>query len=344
MALHDLLRGSWILLLLPACAVSPAPEPVLPAGLDEAALRLAWEMAAEEGDWERVVAVRQRLAALEPGDVRRRLAVAQALRQAGYRNVARREAEVLLRDPRVAEGAAVLLAELDTAEGEFLLAAARYEALAEGALTEAAQRGYFERAARMAELGGDDARAVEALDRALNGMNLREGEQRVLDRLRAFHSGDFRHAGDAAEVVRRHPDASVRLLAVDYLLALEGEEALLGLADALFDPEPQVVLAALPGVEGQVNPFARAALAEAMDHPERSVRLAATRAFTTGAEASELVEVVNRLDPEDRQLFRLQCHFLETHSGNVLAAPLGGGLEARQALADAWQAWWNEQR
>lgn len=338
----------WILLvlgLLPGCAGAPAHahDSALPPGLDEPALRLAWESAVEAADWERAVAVRQRLAALDPRDGLRRLAVASALRQAGYLQVARREAEALSQDPRAAHGAQVLLAELSTAAGDHLAAADRYQGLAEAATDTVLARGYWERAARAAELGGDSVRAVAALDHALEGLALRDSEQRLLDRMRAFQAGDFRHVADAAQVARGHREAGMRLLAVDYLIADGGEEAEFALADVLGDPEPQIPCLALAALAGSEQPLLRSALESALDHPAREVRLVATEAFARGAAFQDAGALIRRLDPEDRALFRIQCREIERLTGRAEGMPLDGGLEGRNSIAQAWREWWNRE-
>jgi hypothetical protein len=332
------------LVLLVSCSTSPPvvqPEP-LPAGLDESALQLAWEEASKAEDWQRAVAVRQRQAALAPEDALRRLAVARAMRRAEMFEAARREAESLVGDPLAGEGAQVLLAELGTSQGEFLLAAEIYQSLAESAAGSDAARGYWERAARMAELGGDSARAVASLDQALSGLELRDSEQRLLDRMRAFQAGEFRHAADAAEVIRAHQDPEMRLLAAGYLASEGGEEAFYALCDGLTDADPRVPLLALEALQAVQDPFVLRAIEEAMDHPDRSVRLAATRCFGELGQREDAQQIVERLDPEDRALFRAQCQVLERLTGHVEPAPFDADLEARTALADAWREWWQQ--
>lgn len=333
------------LALLPACGGAPvqAEAAHLPAGLDEPALRLAWESAVEAEDWVRAVAVRQRLAALDPRDGLRRLAVASALRQAGYDAVARREAEALLGDARAREGAQILLAELEVAAGDYLAAADRYQALAEAASDPALARTHWERTARAAELGGDSGRAVAALDRALEGLALRDSEQRILDRMRAFQAGEFRHVADAGQVARGHREAAMRLLAVDYLIADGSEEADYALADVLGDPEPQIPLLALAALAGHQDPLVRSALQGALDHPSRDVRLVATEAFAREARSDDAGALIRRLDPEDRALFRVQCREIERLTGHAEGMPLDGGLEGRIAIAQAWREWWNRE-
>ncbi|MAW62155.1 MAG: hypothetical protein CMJ94_15170 [Planctomycetes bacterium] len=340
------LLSSGLLLALAATPLACSGAPVqhepgtLPPGLDEAALRLAWEEAVQIQDWERAVAVRQRMAALDPRDGLRRLAVASALRQAGYPGAARREALALGADPRAAEGAQVLLAELETAEGAFLAAADRYQALAEAADQPERARSYWERVARMAELGGDTTRAVDALDRALHGLSLRDSERRALDRMRAFQAGEFRHVADAAEVALSHPDPALRLLAVDYLIGEGSVEAQYALADTLSDPDPAIPLLALETLARSEDPLVRSSLEQALDHPAREVRLAATEAFAVGADRQDAGALVRRLDPEDRALFRLQCQLLERLTDHVEELPLDAGPEDRAEIAQAWREWW----
>jgi len=336
--------AALVFALLVSCSVTPPvvhPEP-LPAGLDEPALQLAWEEASKTEDWQRAVAVRQRQAALAPEDSLRRLAVARAMRRAEMFEAARREAESLVGDPLAGEGAQVLLAELGTSQGDFLLAAEIYQRLAENAAGSDAARGYWERAARMAELGGDSARAVASLDQALSGLELRESEQRLLDRMRAFQAGEFRHAADAAEVIRAHQDAEMRLLAAGYLASEGGEEAFYALCDGLSDADPRVPLLALDALKDVQDPFVLSAIEEAMDHQDRSVRLAATRCFGGLGQRDDARQVVERLDPEDRALFRAQCQVLERLTGHVEPAPFDADLDARVELADAWREWWQQ--
>lgn len=330
--------------LLGSCSVAPPveQEQPLPPGLDESALQMAWEEASKTGNWQRAVAVRQRQAALAPGDSLRRLAVARAMRRAEMYEAARREAESLVSDPRAGEGAQVLLAELGTTQGDFLLAAEIYQNLAESAASADLARGYWERAARMSELGGDAARAVASLDQALHGLDLRESEQRLLDRMRAFQAGEFRHIADAAEVIRGHRDPEMRLVAAGFLAADGGEAALYALCDGLQDSDPRIPLLALDALEGASDPIVHSAVEQAMDHAEREVRLAATRAFGGLAERSGAVEVLDRLDPEDRTLFRAQCQVLERLTGHVESAPFDADLADRTALADAWREWWQQ--
>lgn len=327
-----------------ACSVTPPvvqPEP-LPAGLDESALQLAWEEASQAEDWQRAVAVRQRQAALAPEDALRRLAVARAMRRAEMFESARREAESLVGDPLAGEGAQVLLAELGTSQGDFLLAAEIYQRLAETADAAETARGYWERAARMAELGGDSARAVASLDQALSGLDLRESERRLLDRIRAFQAGEFRHAADAAEVIRAHSDPEMRLLAARYLASKGGEEAFYALCDGLADVDPRVPLLALESLASTQDPLILSAVEGAMDHADRSVRLAATRCFGGLGKRQDAHQVLIRLDPEDRALFRAQCQVLEGLTGHFEPAPFDADLDARKLLADAWREWWQE--
>jgi len=231
---------------------------------------------------------------------------------------------------------------LGTSQGDFLLAAEIYQRLAESAEGSESARGYWERAARMAELGGDSARAVASLDQALSGLELRESEQRLLDRMRAYQAGEFRHAADAAEVIRGHQDPEMRLLAAGYLASEGGEEAFYALCDGLSDADPRVPLLALEALASVEDPFVLSAIEEAMDHPDRSVRMAATRSFGGLAERGDAQEVVDRLDPEDRALFRAQCQVLERLTGHVEPAPFDADLEARRVLADAWREWWQQ--
>ncbi|MCH2101516.1 MAG: hypothetical protein MK209_06305 [Planctomycetes bacterium] len=336
----------WLLIalgLVPACGAVPvkADGERLPAGLNEAALRIAWESAVDAEDWARAVAVRQRLAALDPHDGLRRLAVASALRQAGHIEIARREAGALLSDAQVLDKAQVLLAELEADAGDFLAAADRYQTLAEAAGDSEQARMYWERTARVAELGGDSNRAVAALNRALAGLTLRDSERRLLDRMRAFQAGEFRHVADAAQVARDHRDAAMRLLAVDYLIADNGEEANYALADVLSDSEPEIPNLALAALAGSQDPLVRSAIEAALDHPAREVRLVATEAFARDASYGDAGALVRRLDPEDRALFRVQCREIERLTGRVEGLPLDGGLESRNAIASAWREWWN---
>jgi tetratricopeptide (TPR) repeat protein len=305
-------------------------------------LQLAWEEASEAENWQRAVAVRQRQAALAPQDSLRRLAVARAMRRAGMLEAARREAESLVGDPLAGVEAQVLLAELGTSQGDFLLAAEIYQRLAENAAGSDAARGYWERAARMAELGGDSARAVASLDQALRGLELRESEQRLLDRMHAFQAGEFRHPADASEVIRGHQDPEMRLLAAKYLASKGGEEAFYALCDGLDDIDTRVPLLALEALASVDDPFVLSAVEDAMDHPDRSVRLAAVRCFGGLAERGGALQVVQRLDPEDRALFRAQCQILERLTGHIEPAPFDADLDARSALADAWREWWQQ--
>lgn len=339
------LSGLIALGFLPACSGAPvrAADPQLPPGLDESALRLAWESAVDADDWVRAVAVRQRLAALDPRDGLRRLAVASALIRAGYVEVARREAETLLSDGRAHVGAQVLLADLEIAAGDYCAAADRFQVLAETAGDATQARAYWERSARAAELGGDSGRAVAALGAALDGLALRDSEQRLLDRMRAFQAGEFRHVADAAQVARGHGEAAMRLLAVDYLIADGGEEADYALADVLRDPVPEIPMLALVALAGHEDPLVRSALVTALDHPAREVRQVATEAYARNGRFDDAGALIRRLDPEDRALFRVQCREIERLTGRAEGMPLDGGREGRIAIAEAWREWWNRE-
>lgn len=333
-----------------ACATAPPVAEAPPraeAGLGAEELRSAWEDARRSEDFERAVALRQRLAALDPDDGARRLAVAAGLREVGHAATALALCVDLGDDPAVGGQARELEAALLAELGRPLEAAQRLEALAVEADDDARARALWEHAARLREDGGDLAGAVLALEQAFAGMELRPSEQRLLDRLRAYQTGVYRHPGDAAEVLRGHEDARLRRGAARYLAGLGGEVALAALTGALDDADVEVVLLAVDGLAAHGDALVLPELAEALDHADARVRLAATRAYAAmAADAGRAAAgpLVGRLDPSDRALFRAQCQALESLTGHVEAAPLNLDEDSRAALAEAWRAWWNGRR
>lgn len=325
---------------------APDFSEVDPSSLDDAELRLLWEQAMDHGDWQTALAARQQWAERAPEQPERQLAVARALHRAGQSEEAMRVARKLTGEERTAESATVFVAELHLAEGRYTLAGRLFVMLATAAEDrddEHAARSHWERAARMAELDGDDKLAVEYLQNALDGVPLRDSERRLLDRLQAFQGGEFQHVDDAATVLRRHEDPRLRYDAALFLAAAADEVALAALADALMENDPRIPLLAIPLLVDAEARWAVSSLESALGHAAVEVRLAATEALGQLADRASAPILLDRLEPEHRSLFRAQCQALERLTGHVLQAPFDADLEARQALGQAWQEWWQAQ-
>jgi len=344
-ALHRL-AASTLLLIWLCCSTSGCAWGALRSThtsdlASEDQLRSEWRDAIAEQDVVRAAAMRQRLAAFQPTDLSRRLAVADSLREAGLPAAALRVCDELIHDPALKVHAIQLKARVLADGGEALSAAEQLELLAgDLELPESERRSLWQSAAELREEGGDLAGAVRGMEQAFAGMEIRDEDQHLLDRLHAYQTGEFRRVGDAMGVLARHQDEEMRLAAAEYLCGFREQGVHLALADALSDASPAVVETALRHLIDSEEALARDAVVPVLDHPSAELRTLATRCLGQLGEDLDAQLLVNRLDVEDRSLFRAQCAALERLTGEHFAAPLGAGLEEREAIAEAWRAWW----
>jgi tetratricopeptide (TPR) repeat protein len=204
------------------------------------------------------------------------------------------------------------------------------------------QRNFWQRASRQRELGGDLPKALADLRLALKGLQLKNSEQRLLERLQAFQNGDFEHPSDAVEVLKHHPDANFRYLAAQFLAQREFPAQAAVFADSLIDSDARIVALAARELSHRGSEMDMASLYPALDHAASVARCAATRCLGILGTTEAAGEILARLDPSDRTLFRLQRHALTRLTEHSVSPDLDPNLALRKIIAQAWMDWWQQ--
>ena len=194
----------------------------------------------------------------------------------------------------------------------------------------------------LAAKGGDLPGALRNLEEALNGIKVSDGEQRLLDQMRAYQNGEFAHAADASQVLRKHENADLRLKAAQYLAA-DPETSPAIFADALSDSSVPILQLAIDELTRRSEGLEAPSLLPLLDHQAASIRQAATEALGQLKTAEGAAEILQRLEPGDRSMFRTQNMALERICGHSVAPDLDPDAERRQQIADLWLDWLHQQ-
>lgn len=340
-----------LLFALAACSSDPLQAPGHPDG--QVRPRLVDPVPAEWGEAELLAAIedcgpdqvqfradlRRRLLDFQPEDAELKLLLGRDLIELGHLSLAETLLQEVEPDQQYGVPATLALANLQEERGRFLVAASLLEQRA--AQTEVEQRRtLLERASRLRQKGGDLPGALRNLEQALEGIRVSDGEQRLLDQMRAYQNGEFAHAEDATRVLHQHQSADLRLKALQYLAAQADTSAAV-FADALGDESEAVLQLAIDELLERGDSMEAPSLLPLLDHESVSIRQAATEALGKfeSVEAAELI--MARFEADDRSMFRCQNLALERICRHSVAPDLDPDADRRRQIADLWLDWWN---
>jgi tetratricopeptide (TPR) repeat protein len=204
----------------------------------------------------------------------------------------------------------------------------------------AQQRNCWQRASKQRELGGDLPQALADLQKALQGMPLKDSEKRLLERLQAFQYGDFEHPADAIEVLRHHGTADFRYQAAQFLAQQDFAADAAVFADSLADSDPRIAVLAARELALRGSEMDVPAIVLALGYANSEVQYAATRCLGLLGTAEVAPELIQRLNPADRSLFRLQRQALTRLTEHFESDELDPDLPQRKIIAQAWTQWW----
>lgn len=292
----------------------------------------------EAGDPFRAAEVRQHLLAETPDDLWLRIDLADDLQQIGRDLEA---IEILNHDFEDSEHQVYAWAasvELMLQSNYQQQAALRCEQLAR-ATEGTVARDWWQRASSLHERLGDLSRATICLERALEGMRLRKGEERVVQRLHALQLGEPENVADALLLLRHHTDPAMRLNAIDYLREEEFPQAVGTFEFALQDPADEVVQLALKELAQRSVAGRCDAILPMLQHENQEVVLEAIHTLGTLGTAPEIAPLLEVMDPADRARFRAARQALQSVTGHRVAEDLDPGLEQRQLLKTQWMDW-----
>lgn len=345
--------AGWALLLLAACSSDPIQAPghpdgsVVPPRVDP--IPAEWgqqqlEAAIAECPSDQVeyrAELRRRLLDLQPDQAQLKVQLGRDLAELGHLQLAEALLHEAAGDVDFGTQATLALANLQERRGRFLVAASLLEQRALQADGDD-RRTLLERASRLRQKGGDLPGSLRNLEQALQGIEVSEGEKRLLAQMKAYQNGEFAHPEDAAQVAYQHESADLRLKALQYLAAQEDTSASV-FADALTDTSVPILNLAIDQLTSRSDGLDAPALFPLLDHDDAEIRMAATEAvgMLKSVEAARLI--LERLQPEDRTMFRTQNLALERICGQSVAPDLDPDLERRQAIAVLWVEWWNQQ-
>ncbi len=317
--------------------VTPAHVDPVPAewGLEELQAAIAQ---CGEDQIEFRAELRRRLLDLQPDSAELKYRLGRDLAEIGHLPLAESLLYEAADDAEYGMQATLALANLQERSGRFLVAASLLENRALQA-DEDGRRTLLERASRLRQKGGDLPGALRNLEQALHGIKVSDGEQRLLDQMKAFQNGEFQHVEDAIRVLHQHENGDLRLKAAEFLAA-RADTAPSVFADALTDSNSAVLHLAIDELIARSDGLDAPALLPLLDHDEIEIRLKATKALGQMKLSEALPRILEQLDPEDRAVFRVQNMALERISGQSVAPDLDPDAERRQQIADLWHQWW----
>jgi len=223
-----------------------------------------------------------------------------------------------------------------------LEAALRCEQL--GGITEgSAAQEWWQRASSLHEQLGDLTRATICIERALQGVDLRAEEQRVVQRLHAFELGQPENVADALILLRHHTDPNVRLAGIQYLARDRFPKDVGTFEFALADPDLRVVRIAIQQLSLRSENGRIESIAPFVQHEDTEVAVVAIRAIANLGNTNTMPLVLQAMDPENRSKFAAARMAAEKLTGHTVGLNLDPNLEERRNLKLAWWAWWKEQ-
>lgn len=217
-------------------------------------------------------------------------------------------------------------------------AAERCEQLAK-ATEGTAARDWWQRASSLHERLGDLTRATICLEKALEGMRLRKGEERVVQRLHALQLGEPENVADALLLLRHHTDPAMRVNAIQYLSDQDFAQAVGTFEFVLQDPAAEVVQVALKEL-GQRSVAGRCeAILPMLQHESPEVVLEAIHALGALGTEPEIPALLGVMDPQNRAQFRAARLALQQVTGHRISQDLDPNEEQRQVLKSQWMDW-----
>jgi hypothetical protein len=324
----------------PDSKVAPIRIDPIPAEWGEA--ELLAEIAACEADQLGFrTELRRRLLDFQPENAELKLRLGRDLAELGHHQLSEALLHEAAADAEWGIQATLALANLQERRGRFLVAASLLEQRAQQASTDS-RRTLLERASRLRQKGGDLPGSLRNLEEALNGIKVSDGEQRLLEQMRAYQNGEFAHTADASQVLYHHENADLRLKAAQYLAADPNTSPAI-FADALSDASLPILELAIDELTRRSEGLEAPSLLPLLDHEVASIRQATTKALGKLRTPEAVAGILQRLQPEDRAMFRTQNMALERICGHSVAPDLDPDAERRQQIAGLWLEWFNQQ-
>lgn len=292
----------------------------------------------QAGDPFRAAEVRQFLLRSTPEDLWLRIDLADDLQQSGRDLEAIEVLEFRFNDPEHQVYAWSASVELMLQSDRQQEAAIRCEQLA-GATEGTVARDWWQRASSLHERLGDLPRATVCLENALEGVRLRKGEERVVQRLHALQLGEPENVSDALLLLRHHTEPAMRLNAIQYLSEQTFAQEVGTFEFALQDPAAEVVQVALKEL-GKRSVAGRCdAVLPMLAHENQEVVLEAIHALGALGTEREIPALLGAMVPDDRARFRATRQALQNVTGHRVSTDLDPGVEQRHILKGQWMDW-----
>jgi len=299
-------------------------------------------LAEKGGDPYRSAEVRETLLTTRPDDLWLRIDLADDYQQTGREMEALAVLDVSFADSQEQAYAWAAMVTLLLQQDRKLEAALRCEQL--GNLTQGSEsQEWWQRASSLHEQMGDLTRAMICIERALDGVVLREEEQRVVQRLHAFELCQPENVADALMLLRHHTDPDMRLEGIRYLARDRFPKDIGSFEFALNDPDLRVVRLAMQQLALRAPVGRTGAILPFLQHQDSAVVVQALRSLTVLGTAAEMAPILDVMDPEDRSRFRAARAACEAITNHSIGLGLDPDLEQRRSLKLAWWAWWKEQ-
>ena len=322
-------------------ALSQQAPITIPEHWGELELQAAIDTCTSKDDLSYRAELRRKMLDLRPNSASLQIDLGRDLLDLGHYELAESLFHAASSSPEFEVFATMELAHLQELNGRLSVAAALLEQKANSASI-SDRRMLLEKASRLRQKDGDMQTALANLEMALKDVNVSEGERRLLEQMQAFQRGEFTHTDDAIKVFRQHANLEMRLQAGKFLGGREFPNSAAVFADVLTDSNPAILLLAISELSQRGESMDSEPLLPLLDHPDTEIKVAATSALGKLDAKDAIPVLLDRLDPQNRILFRAQNLALERLSGVTISSELDAKLEQRIEIADTWADWWNE--
>lgn len=298
-------------------------------------------LAEKGGDPFRSAEVRNKLLETRPDDLWLRIDLADDYQQTGRDMEALEVLDYNFADPKEQAYAGSAMVTLLLQGERKLDAAMKCEEL--GGITVGVEsQEWWQRASSLHEELGDLTRATICIEQALQGVDLAEEEQRVMQRLQAFELGQPQNVADALMLLRHHSNPDIRVEGMLYLARDRFPKDIGTFEYALQDPDLRVVRLALEQLALRSQIGRTEAISVFALHEDGEVATAALRSLAALGTAEDMPVILEAMNPENRSQFTAARSAAEKITGHTLGIELDPDLEERRHLQLGWMAWWKE--